>query len=196
MLPTEIFKESPFKALKILGVILGGIFLLLAVMLISDEMPRVTADGLNTSAFAMLLMMGIFGGCLLLTFLILSFQRRKTIKCDFNGFEISETNFWQSGGYAEQFKWNDVTDTNIIERVHDLGTEGAVSVYTFIAETDQKQIDLLDLKTSTKKNIEGLLDYFNKAVPHSEYFWLKNKNVGNQQAIVSVYGFSKVSRNN
>lgn len=196
MLPTEIFRESPFKALKILGVILGGIFLLFSVMFISDEMPRMNAAGLNSSAYILLLMTGIFGGFLLLTFLILSFQYRKTIKCDFNGFEVLEINYWQMVRSSDQFKWNDVTDTHIIEKLHEVGEGGVMSVYTFVAETQKRQINLLDLKTSSKSNIEGLLDYFNKATPHSKYFWLKNKNIGNQQVINSVYGFSKVSRNN
>lgn len=195
MQATKIYKESPFKALKILGIIFGGIFLVSAALLISDEMPGMNGGKLNASAFALLLMPGIFGGGLLLTFLILSFQRRKTIKCDFNGFEVLETNYWQSGGISDQFKWSEVTDTNIVENLHDVGEGGVVSVYTFVAETDRRQVNLLDLKTSTKGNIEGLINYVNEATPHSKYFWVKDKNVGNHQVIESVYGFSKVSRN-
>lgn len=194
MLPTEIFRESPFKALKILGMIFGGIFLLFSVMFISDEMPRMTTAGLNNSAFALLILTAIFGGCLLLTFLILSFQCRKTIKCDFNGFEVLETNYWQTGGISDGFKWNEVTDTHIVEKLHEVGEGGVVSVYTFVAETDRRQVDLMDFKTSTKRNTEGLINYVNESTPHSEYFWVKDENVGNRLAIDSVYGYSKVSR--
>lgn len=194
MLPTKIYKESPFKALKIMGIIFGPIFLLFAAVIISDEMPGMNGGELNSSAFILLSMAGIFGGFFLLTFLILSFQHRKTIKCDFNGFEVLETNYWQTGGISDQFKWNEVTDTNIVENLHDVGEGGVVSVYTFVAETDRRQVNLLDLKTSTKSNIEGLINYVNEATPHSRYFWVKDKNVGNRQAIESVYGFTKVVR--
>ncbi len=194
MLETKIFRESPFKALKILGLILGGIFLLFAFMLISDEMPGMTAAGLNNSAYFLVIITGVFAGVMLLTFLILSFQRRKIVKCDSDGCEIFKVNYWQSGGTSQYFKWNDLTDANIVEKLHNVRVEGAVSIYTFVAETGDGQFDLLDFKTSTKRNIEGLINYVNRATPHSKYIWIKDENIENRPAINSVYGFSKVAR--
>ncbi len=194
MLPTKTFRESPFKALKILGIILGVIFLFFAFVAFSDDMPRMTADGLNKQAFLLVILTTIFGGVMLLTFLILSFQTRKIIKCDFEGCKVLQANFWQTNGFSDHFKWNNVTDTNIVEKLINLRGEGAVSIYSLVAETNKGQIDLLDLKTSTQSNIEGLIDYVNKATPHSKYVWIKDKNSENPTAIDSVYGFSKVAR--
>lgn len=194
MLPTKIFRESPFKALKILGLILGGIYLLLVFLLISDEIPRMTAAGLNDSAFLLVILAIVFAGAMVLTFLILSFQLRKTVKCDFEGCEISQANYWQSSGSSEYFKWSDVRDTKIVEEIDDAFRESAVSIYTFVAETNTGQFDLLEFKTSTKRNIEGLINYVDQATPHSKYVWIKDENIGNRTAIDSVYGFSKIAR--
>lgn len=193
MLETKIFSESPFKALKILLVILGPIFLLFAILVSIDEMPQITPNGLNNSANLLVIFFLVFGAFVLLTFLILSFQKRKTLKCDFEGCEILERNAWQDVGFLTKFKWSDVKDTNIIENDAEV-SEGVVTIYTFTAETQNGQINLLDLKTSNKQNIEGLINYFNKATPHLKYIWVKDKNVGNRQAIFSTYGYTKVVR--
>lgn len=196
MQSTKIFRESPFKALKMLGILFGAIFLFFTYITFSDEMPQINADGLNSSASVLLILLGVFGGFMLLTFLILSFQYRKILKCDFEGCEIMESTFWDKNGLPiTGFKWHEVKDTTIIETELDVPDGGIVSIYNFAVETDEKQINLLELKTSSKNNIEGLINYINKATPHLKYVWLKDKKVGNRLVIDSVYKYSKVARN-
>lgn len=193
MLPTRIFQESPFKALKILAIILVPIFLLFAIMSFSDETPRMTNNGLNKSALLLVIMSGVFGVTFLITFLTLSFQTRKTLKCDFEKCEIMERNFWTDVSFCNEFRWDELKDTNIIEKEFST-SDGIISIYTFTAETKDKQHDLLDLKTSSKKNIEGLINYVNKAAPHLKYIWVKDVNVGSRLAVDSIYGYSKVGK--
>lgn len=194
MLRTRIFRESPFKALKILGIIFGGILLFFAFVFLSDEMPRWTADGLNKQAFALVLITSIFGGIMLITFLALSFEARKLIKCDFEGCEILEANFWQTVGFANEFKWSDVKDTQIVEKQIDIAEGGIVSIYTFVAQTPKGAINLMDFKTSSRKNIEGLINFVNQATPQTKYVWIKDAAAENPAAVESVYGFSKIAR--
>lgn len=196
MQSTKIFRESPFKGLKILGIILSAVSLFFIYIAFSKEMPQITADGLNFSAFLLVMQLGIFGGFMLLTFLILSFQYRKTLKCDFEGCEVMESTFWDKNGLPiTGFKWHEVKDTAIIETEIDAPEGGIVSVYTFAVETGKGRINLLELKTSSKKNIQGLINYVNKSIPHLKYVWVKNANVGNRLVIDSAYGYSKVARN-
>lgn len=194
MLPTRIFSESPFKALKIFAGILGPIFLFFAIIIISDETPGMTSQGLNKSAQFLLIILSIFSGLFLLTFLVLSFQARKTLKCDYEGCEIVLKNVWRDVGFLTQFKWSEIKDTNIFEQDVEV-SEGVVTIYSFAAENKDGHINLLDLKTSSKKNIEGLIDYVNKATPHLKYIWVKDAEVGSRLAVDSVYGYSKVGRN-
>ena len=194
MLPTRIFQESPFKALKLLVAILAPIFLFFAFLVLSEETPQIASNRLNKSAQLLAILGGVFGGVFLLTFLILSFQARKTLKCDFEGCEILERNFWTDVGFFNQFKWSEATDTNIVEKNYET-SEGVISGYTFVAETERGQIDLLELKTSSKKNIAGLINYVNKATPHLKNIWIKDADVGSRLAVDYIYGFSKVGRN-
>lgn len=195
MQSTQIFRESPFKALKIMGILLGAASLFFIYTAFSNEMPQIKADGLNFSALLLVIQLGVFGGFMLLTFLILSFQRRKTLKCDFEGCEVMESTFWDKNGLPiTGFKWHEVKDTTIIETEIDAPEGGIVSVYTFAVETGKGQINLLELKTSSKKNIQGLINYVNKSTPHSKYVWIKKSEVGNRLVINSVYGYSKVAR--
>lgn len=194
MLPTRVFRESPFKALKLLGIILGPIFLFFILVVFSDETPQITSNGLNKSAQLLAILGGVFCGTFLFTFLILSFQARKALKCDFEGCEILQKNFWRTVGFLTQFKWKEVRDSNIIEQQLEVES-GYVSVYTFAVETGNGQINLLELKTSTKNNIQGLIDYVNQSTPHLKYIWVKDSEVGSRLAVDSIYGYSKVGRN-
>lgn len=195
MQSTQIFRESPFKALKLLGILLGAVALFFTYIAFSDETPKITENGLNNSAFLLVLQLGIFGGFMVLTFLILSFQYRKTLKCDFEGCELTESTFWDKNGLPiTGFKWHEVKDTAIIETEIDAPEGGIVSVYNFAVETNRGQTNLLELKTSSKKNIEGLINYVNKATPHLKYVWVKNKETGNRLVMDTKYGYSKVSR--
>lgn len=194
MLPTRIFRESPFKALKIFGAILGSILLFFTIVIFSDELPQITTAGLNKSAEALVILGGIFLGFSLLVFVVLSFQSRKILKCDYEGCEILDANFWNTTGFFNQFKWSEVKDTNIIEKDVEV-SDGVVTIYTFAAENKDGHINLLDLKTSSKKNIEGLIYYVNKATPHLQHIWVKDADVGSRLAVDSVYGYSKVGRN-
>ncbi|MEK7724255.1 MAG: hypothetical protein AAB336_07920 [Acidobacteriota bacterium] len=194
MLPTRIFQESPFKALKLLVAILAPIFLFFAFLVLSEETPQITSNGLNKSAQLLAILGGVSGGVFLLTFLILSFQARKTLKCDYERCEILQKNFWSTVGFLTQFKWIEVTDSNIVEQ--ELEIDGSyVSVYTFAVKTEHGQINLLDLKTSSKNNIQGLINYVNKATPNLKYIWIKDSEIGSRLAVDSIYGYSKVGRN-
>jgi hypothetical protein len=201
MLETKIFTESPFKILKKIGIILGSCALFYIFVSFSNGMPQITDQGLNKPALMISVTLALFSGLMLIAFLACSFQRKKTLRCDFNGCEVLEAKFcfWQSTRPFGEFKWSEITDTNVVEKIgeyYDDGILRTAKYYTFAVQTKDGAIDLMELNTSDKKNIEGLINYVNRAAAQTKYIWVKNLEMGNCVAIGSNYGYSKIERTN
>ncbi len=188
----QTFSEDRFKGLKILLIILVPIILLFALMFLTMEQNE---NALSPAEFLPIIG-GVFLFFILLTFLILSLQRRKTVKCTPEGFRIQDSTFWSTSDSSELTKWSEVSDTNIALLEYELGTveDGTLNHYSFHVETNEYSINLLDLKTSSKKTIRELINYVNNATPHLKNIWLPNSQIGNKQPLDSAYKFSKVAR--
>ncbi|HRH46335.1 MAG TPA: hypothetical protein PKY82_32115 [Pyrinomonadaceae bacterium] len=128
-----------------------------------------------------------------------SFESKKTLKCNFNGCLIlkAEYCFWQSPRHFGEFKWSEVTDINIVKTEEESFTEGGgiINHYTFLVQTKDGAIDLMNLKMSSKHNIQGLINYVNEAAQQTKYIWVKDAEIENRLVIDSNYGYSKVARN-
>lgn len=200
MLETKIFTENPFKLLKLIGILFGIFILLMNFILFLVQKPQITDDGLNKSAAGIVIWWIIFICVLLVLFLMCSFESKKTLKCDFNRCQIliAKFCFWQSPRHLNEFKWSEVTDTNIVKIEEESFTEGGgiINHYTFVVQTKDGASDLMNLKMSSKDNIQGLISYVNEAAQQTKYIWVKDAEIENRLVIDSNYGYSKVARNN
>ena len=192
---SHTFSESRFSGLKTLLLILTPIFLFFAVVIFLDEMPAITENGLNNSAFLFVLLLIIFSIFVFITFLILSFQNRTTVTYTAKGCDIRQSNFWNFYPTSYSFLWTDITDTNIVEDSTQFETDGGtISAYFFEAYFGEWNKKLLNLTQSTDKTVSDFIKYINDATPHLKYVWEKGSNFGGRQVIVEVYGYSKVAR--
>lgn len=199
MLETKIFTENPFKLLKLIGILFGIFILLMNFIMFLVAKPQITEDGLNKSAVGIVIWWITFILVLLVFFLMCSFESKKTLKCNFNGCEIlkAEYCFWQSPRHFGEFKWSEVTDTNIVRTEVESFTEGGgiINHYTFVVQTKDGAIDLMDLKMSNKDHIQGLINYVNQAAQQTKYIWVNDAETENRLVIDSNYGYNKVARN-
>ena len=199
---TKTFTENPFKSLKLIGSLFGIATLLISFIIFLVETPQITDDGLNRSAKFLIGWWIIFLFIMLVFFLIFSFESKTMLKCDSNGCEIlkAKFGFWQSLRHFGEVKWDEITDTNIVKtetgRYAD-GTADAdtIQYYNFVVQTKDGTIDLMDLKMSSKDNIQGLINYVNEAAQQTKYIWVKDTETENRVVIDSNYGYSKVARN-
>ncbi len=186
----QTFSEDRFKGLKILLIILAPVIIFFAAILAFTEQPENAAD----LSEVLPIIFGVFLFFTLITFLILSFQKRKTVRCSPDGFEIENSTFWSSADSSEFVQWRDVADTDILESGFNTGDDGYVSVYSFCVEANDATINLLDLKTSSKQVIRQFIHFVNTATPHLKYIWLPNSQIENKEPIASACKFSKVVR--
>ena len=197
MLETKTFTENPFKVLKRIGIIFGSPAILLSLACFLSEKPLSTyTTNLMLATYGIV----VSGSFILISSVICSFLSKTILKCDFNGCQILKSNFWQSPRHIDEFKWSEVTDTNIteseVESYDGDGIPETMTLHTFVVTTKDRTIDLMILKKIEKKNVEELINYVNKAVPQAKYIWVKDVETNNRLIIDSNYGYSKVARNN
>jgi hypothetical protein len=184
-LETKTFKENPFQAFKLLGLIFFGIIAALTALLALDGFKPWHWEFILAISGALLV-------SLLISALVINFtSSKRKIVCSGESCEIS------SGGLFErEFRWSEVSDTNIVEEVQEISTpkRGTLSNYFFEVTVNGQAVRLLNLKQSSPTTTRELIDFVNHASPQVKYVWEKNGDFGNRQSLFEVKGYTKVAR--
>ena len=193
---TRTFSERTFFVLKVMAAICAAIFGFYALYVVVNGLPLFTPENdlsLEGVLLAVILGVGLF--TLLVTFLALSVTPKRKVVCNPEGCEILVTNFWNTSPDFDSFRWNEVTDTNLIEAETKAGVDGGIiTTYFFEIEVGERKKWLLNHKMSSKKTISELIELINEATPQLKYVWEKTADFGDRQVIVEVQKYSKVAR--
>ena len=192
---TRTFSERTFFVLKVMTAICAAIFGFYALYVLVNGLPLFTpANDLSMEGVLLAIILG--GGIftILVTFLSLSFTPKKKVVCNAEGCEILVTTFWNSSPDSDSFRWNEVTDTNLIEAEVAKLDGGIVTTYFFEIEVGEQKKWLLNHKMTSKKTISELIELINEATPQLKYVWEKTADFGDRQVIVEVRKYSKVAR--
>jgi hypothetical protein len=194
---THTFSENTFFILKVMAVICAAIFGFYALYIVINGLPLFTPEyNLSAEGFPLAVILGVGLFSVLVTFLALSVTPKRIITCNAEGCEILMTDFWNASRGFDSFRWNEVTDTNLIEAETDagIGDGGIVTAYFFVIEVGEQKKWLLNHKRSSKKTISELIELINEATPQLKYVWEKTADFSDRQLIVEVQKYSKVVR--
>lgn len=192
---THTFSERTFFVLKVMAAICAAIFGLYALYVIVNGLPLFTpANDLSVEGVLLAIILG--GGIftILVTFLSLSFTPKKQVACNEVGCIIQVGNFWNASRESDSFRWDEITDTNIVEAEVAKLDGGIITTYFFEIALGEQKKWLLNHKMSSKQTIGELIQLINDATPQLKYVWEKTADFGERQVIVDVQNYSKVAR--
>lgn len=192
---TRTFSESTFFVLKVMAVICAAIFGFFTLYVVAGGLPLfTTANELSKEGVLLAIILGVGLFTVLVTFLALSVTPKKKVVCNAEGCQILVSNFWNASRDFDSFRWNEVTDTNVIEAEVAKLDGGIITTYFFEIEVGEQKKRLLNHKMSAKKTISELIALINEATPQLKYVWEKTADFGDRQVIVEVQKYSKVAR--
>ena len=193
---TRVFTERTFFVLKIMTAICAAIFVIAALYVAVGGMPLFTFENeLGEGGVLLAIIFGVGLFTILVTFLALSVTPQRTVVCGAEKCEITVTNFWKSRHEYDSFRWDEVTDTNLVEAETPTGTDGGViSTYFFVIQVGEQEKWLLNVKSSSGKVISEMIRLINESTPQLNYVWEKTADFGSRQVIAQVQKYSKVAR--
>ena len=188
----RIFVINPFAVLGRIAVVYFVIVLLMAILLFAFAFVS-GGKGLIffLEGFGLKILV-ISVGIFLFLALIMSFIKKRTIVCSPKEVNISSVNAWGNSAPTENFRWKDVTGTNL-KQVYVPGRGGGnyLILYVSIGDRELRMVGQSDVK---RKEFNDLIEVINQSTPQLHYEIKETKNAGDHYFTEEVGNYCKVVR--
>lgn len=162
-----------------------------AVIVMANGSPP-SRRGMKMSPGGFLLMLLFCNGVVFaIVFAVLTFIKKRTIVCDPEGCSISGIDYWGTKAPDESFRWNELTDTNLVSTYvgkggHQLSVE--VNVH-------EKRYRLMSRQWLKAMDFDDMLDVINTSATHLGHELIKAPAPPDAHVMDEVLGYCKVKRN-